>query len=125
MVRRLKRSVGALAIFAIALHTLLWAFAVPAAAATGTLDPFSSICHSNGGAAAADQDQSAPASKPSAACDHCNLCAATPTSATPDVVLAGRLLPECVLAVLSPVSVERRDGVTSNPKLARGPPQPM
>lgn len=114
------------AIVAIALHTLLWAFAVPVAAATGSLDPFSVICHVGTDAtAAADRDQGAPTSKPSAACDHCNLCTATPTAATPDVVVSGRLLPERVLAVLSPASVERREGVASDPKLARGPPQLM
>lgn len=113
-----------LAIFAIALHTMLWALVTPLAAAAGTIDPFSVICHSGGATTAAtDQAPGAPVSAPTSACDHCNLCAATGTASAPDLVLAGRLLPERVLAVLSPASVERREGVTSYPKLARGPPQ--
>jgi len=112
-----------LAIFAVALHTMLWAVAVPVAAA-GTVDPFSVICHSGGSAAVAgDQSPAQPVSKPTSACDHCNLCSAAGPASAPDVVILGRLMPERVLALLSPSSVPRRDGVTSNPKLARGPPQ--
>lgn len=120
---RLKQSVTMLAVFAVALHTMLSAVAVPIAAA-GTIDPFSVICHSGGATdGAPDQTSGAPVSKPTSVCDHCNLCSATGTPSTPDVVLLGRLLPERVLTLLSPSSAPRRDGVTSSPKLARGPPQ--
>jgi hypothetical protein len=113
-----------LGIFAIALHTLLWAFAVPIAAAIGAVDPFSVICHSGSPAdVTSDQGPAAPASKPTSACDHCNLCSASGAAAAPDVVLIGRLLPERLLALLSPANVPSGDSVASDPKLARGPPQ--
>lgn len=113
-----------LAIFAVALHTLLWAFAVPLAATAGTIDPFSVICHSGSTVGAAtDQTPGAPASKPTSACDHCNLCSAAGAASAPDVVILGRLLPERVLARLSPTSAPARHSVASHPKLARGPPQ--
>lgn len=112
-----------LAIFAVALHTMLWAVAVPVAAAS-TVDPFSVICHSGGATTAAtDQAPGAPVSAPTSACDHCNLCSVAGPASAPDVAILGRLMPERVLALLSPSSIPRRDGVTSNPKLARGPPQ--
>lgn len=124
LAKRLKKSVTWLGVFAIALHTMLWAFAVPLAANAGSIDPFSVICHSGSQTAApADKSPDGPKTTRSSACDHCNLCSATHAPAAPDVVIAGRLLPERVLAVLNPASVERREGVTSDPKLARGPPQ--
>ncbi len=124
LAKRLKKSVTWLGIFAIALHTMLWAFALPLAANAGPVDPFSVICHSGAGATApADESPGGPKTTRSSACDHCNLCSATNAPPTPDVIIAGRLLPERVLAALNPASVERREGVTSDPKLARGPPQ--
>ncbi|MCK9915246.1 hypothetical protein MXD81_39420 [Microbacteriaceae bacterium K1510] len=116
-----------LAIFAIALHTMLWALGATAmafAGSTDSLDPFLVICHSGGSTdVTTDETPGAPLSKPTSACDHCNLCTATGTAAAPDVVLIGRLLPERIIALLSPVSVPKRNGVASDPKLARGPPQ--
>jgi hypothetical protein len=120
----LKACGTVLAVFAIALHTLLWSFAVPLAAASGAADPFSVICHSGGTADdSSDRGPAAPASKRSSACDHCNLCSASGAATAPDVVLIGRLLPERVIALLSPVSLPQRDGIAFDPKLARGPPQ--
>ena len=125
--QRLKTSVTMLAIFAVAVHTMLWALAAPAMALAGSadsIDPFLVICHSPSPAdVASDTTPGAPLSKPTSACDHCNLCSATGPAAEPDVVLLGRLLPERVIALLSPVSLPQRDGLTSDPKLARGPPQ--
>ena len=115
-----------LAIFAIAMHTMLWALAAPAMAFAGSadsIDPFLVICHSGGDVAATDTTPGAPLSKPVSACDHCNLCTTSGTAAAPDVVVLGRLLPERVIALLSPVSIPQRDRVASDPKLARGPPQ--
>ena len=120
---RLKKSVTWLAIFAVALHVALLGLTPVAVAGSAGVDPFSVICHS-GGTTAVPADQAPDKTgHVSHACDHCNLCAATGTPSAPDVVLAGRLLPECLIAVLSPASVERRDSVTSNPKLSQGPPQ--
>jgi hypothetical protein len=119
-----KRSFGwlasTIAILAIALHTVLSGVAVPTAAAS-TLDPFSVICHS-GTQAPTDQAPGIPA--PSSTCDHCTLCgtAAAPP-VTLDRIVAGQLLPAKLLHVLRPVVSAARDGLSSNPHQARGPPQ--
>lgn len=122
--QQVKTGAAVLAILAIALHTMLWTMAASLTAASAGFDPFSVICHSGSVSSEADdQNAGQPASKPTSACDHCNLCSAAEPASAPDVVILGRLIPERVLALLSPSSVSRRDGVTSNPKLARGPPQ--
>lgn len=114
-----KRVLSVLAIYAIALHTILSGIAPLASAST--LDPFSVICHS-GTQAPAKQTPDAPA--PSSTCDHCTLCG---TAAAPPITLdriaAGQLLPAKLLHVLRPAVSAPRDGVASNPHQARGPPQ--
>ncbi len=116
-----RRTISLVAILAIALHAVLWgAVATPAAAAT---DPFTVICHSEA-PAPADQTPADQAPSHSQACDHCNLCSATPTALSGlDGAFAGYLTPAKLLHVMRPAPVVRRDGVASNPKLARGPPQ--
>jgi hypothetical protein len=108
-----------LAILAIALHTVLAGVAMPAAAST--LDPFAVICHS-GTQAPAEQTPEVPA--PSSSCDHCTLCGAAATPPlTLDRIAAGQLLPAKLLHVLLPAPATARDGLSSNPHQARGPPQ--
>lgn len=120
----LRQKLAMLGIFAVLLHTMLSALMMPVAAATGSFDPLSYICHSGpDGAPADDASPAGQPAKPSAACDHCNLCSATGAANAPDVIIAGRLLPERVLVLLDAADVARRDGVTSDPKQARGPPQ--
>jgi len=115
-----KRVLAVVAIYAIALHTILSGGAVPMAAAS-TLDPFSVICHS-GSQAPAEQSPEAPT--PSSSCDHCTLCS---TAAAPpltlDRIAAGQLLPAKLLHVLRPAPATARDGLSSNHHQARGPPQ--
>lgn len=121
--KSMTKRVTWLAIFAVVLHVMLLGLAPIAAAGSASFDPFSVICHSGGDVSApADQTSDRPGHA-SQACEHCNLCSATGTPSAPDVVIAGRLLPERLIAQLSPASVERRDSVTSNPKLSQGPPQ--
>jgi hypothetical protein len=123
MRRGVKRSLGWLAIVAIALHTMLWG-AMPMASAS-TVDPFSIICSSASHAAAPigqAPDGKVPA--PAAACDHCNLCgAAAAPSATLDSVLAGQFQPARLLQILRPATGATHDGVAYSPHQARGPPQ--
>jgi hypothetical protein len=115
-----KRSFGWLAILAIALHTILSGVAVPAAAST--LDPFSVICHS-GTQTTSPAEQTPDSPAPSSTCDHCALCgAAAAPPLTLDRVAAGQLLPAKLLLVLRPAPSAARDGLTSNPHQARGPP---
>lgn len=127
MRRGVKRTLGWLAIVAIALHTVLWGVAVPMASAS-TVDPFSIIC-SSATHATAQNDQLADQTPgqvpaPAAACDHCNLCAAAAApSATLDSIIAGQLQPAKLLQILRPATGATHDGVAYSPHQARGPPQ--
>jgi len=114
----LRRITSGLAVYAIALHTILWAAAAPLA--VPSVDPFSVICHSGAGAPA----EQAPADGnfvPGHACDHCNLCTAVAPPA-PSAALAAYLAPARVLKVLRPLDVPRHDDFAADPKRARGPP---
>lgn len=116
-----RRALGLVAIFAIALHSMLWGAVAPAAAATAA-DPFTVICHSEA-PSPADQAPASPSPTHSQACDHCNLCSATPTALGPlDSVFVGYLTPTMLLEVLRPAPAVARDGIASNPKRARDPP---
>lgn len=119
---RLKKSVTWLAIYAVALHVILLSLAPIAANGSAALDPFSVICHSVAAADAGDQVPAKSGLVPSSACDHCNVCGAIGPPATPDLVLAGRLLPARLLHVLRPVSSAAHASLATTPKLARGPP---
>jgi hypothetical protein len=118
-----KTALGVVAIYAIALHAVLWAFAGHFAHAAPGVDPFSVICHSVAPDAADDtQTPALPGHGPSSACDHCNLCGAVTPLPIPDVVLLSRMAPVRVLRVLHPADLGRHDGRASDPKLSRGPP---
>ncbi len=108
-----------LAVYAIALHAILWSAVAPQAA---SLDPFSVICHSDA-ASPGDQTPAEPASAPAHACDHCTLCAAAAAPAALDAVLAGKLTPARLLQILRPVSSALGGYLAFTPRLARGPPQ--
>ncbi len=118
----LRRSVGLLAIYVIALTTILSAFSAPRPA-SAAFDPFSVICHSGSDSAAAT-DQAPAQQAPTKSCDHCTLCGAAPTAfAGRDTITAGRLNPPTVLHVLTPVSTAARAHFAAHPHLPRGPPQ--
>jgi len=109
------------AIYAIALHTILLGFAPLMAAPT--VDPFSVICHSEApGAAPAEQAPVGPASAPSHACDHCNLCSAMAPPDALDGVVIAELTPTKLLHILGPAFASPRDGIAYHPNRARGPP---
>ncbi|MBS0245353.1 MAG: hypothetical protein JSR61_01950 [Proteobacteria bacterium] len=119
-----RKIVSVLAIYAIALNTILWAAAMPLPAG-GSLDPLSAICHTVvDHAVAGDQTPADTSSKPSKACDHCSLCSTTPASfnSAADAVLAGILEPGKLLRVLRPADAARTSSVTATPSPARGPP---
>lgn len=117
----LRRSVGVLAIYVIALTTILSAFSTlrPASAA---FDPFSVICHS-GAESAAATDQAPAQQGPTKACDHCTLCLVTAALAGRDAVPAEQLNPPAVLHVVQPVPGAARSRFAASPHLPRGPPQ--
>jgi hypothetical protein len=115
----LRRGVTLLAVYAVALHVVLLGLAP--ISANATVDPFSVICHS----VTDTQGDEAPKSGliPGHACEHCTLCNMVAPPPAPDMALDVTLAPAPVLAVLRPASTPVRAGVTSDPKLARGPPQ--
>ena len=119
----LRRSVGLLAIYVIALTTILSSFSAPRPA-SAAFDPFSIICHSGPQSeTAAGQQPAAPASLPTKACDHCTLCNAAPAaSVTFDGVIVGILAPARPLAVLRPAEAARHDDIGGSPRQAQGPP---
>lgn len=121
MIRCGRRSVGWVAIFAIALHTILAGLAPLAAAAP--IDPFSVICHSAPAAAAPDGQTGQPAGAPSGPCDHCKLCGAVAVPTAPTTLADSNLAPNRLVRVLYPTSMAPAGGIAITPKLARGPPQ--
>ena len=121
----LRRAVSLAAIYAVALHTIVLGIVPMASDAGGSVggDPFSIICHSDAQTVApAEQTPDTPDIIPGHACDYCNICTAATPPPTPGLALFGRLLPARVLHVVRPLSTTVRTGVTSDPKLARGPP---
>lgn len=119
-----RQWISVLAMYVIALNTILWAALAPVPAAA-SFDPLSVICHSVTQAAnqAAGQTQDGQPAKPSKACDHCSLCSVTPASSdSVDTILAGILAPGRLLRVLAPSDASLDSGVAFSPNLARGPP---
>jgi len=115
-----KPLLSLVAIYAIALHTILWGAGVPYAAGPGA-DPFSVICHS-AATSPAEQAPADPASVPAQACDHCTLCSAMAAPDALDGVVIAQLTPMRLLQVLHPAIAAMRDGLATNPHRARGPP---
>jgi hypothetical protein len=115
-----KKILSWVAIYAVAMHTLLTGIAPVFAAAQDSVDPFSVICLHDAGTGA-------PTSLPSGlvpghACEHCNLCSAVAPPPAPDLAVFGNLMPSRLLQVLRPASAESRGGIVYRPNLARGPP---
>jgi hypothetical protein len=104
-----RRTVTMLAVYTIALHTVLWVAAAPFTSAL-SVDPFTVICH---GEASAPTDP-APIHSPFAparVCDHCNLCSTTTLLPTPDTLPVDRLEPVRTLRVLHPANIARHDDI--------------
>jgi hypothetical protein len=116
-----KRATSVLAIYAIALHAILWGAVAPQIAAS-PLDPFAVICHSDP-AAPTGQSPADPASAPAQPCDHCNLCSAAAAPATLVLIFVGQLAPARLLQILQPASTALGGHLATTPNLARGPPQ--
>jgi len=118
-----RKIVSAMAIYAIAINTILWAALAPVPV-SASFDPLTAICHSivDQADSAAQSPDGQPA-KPSKACDHCTLCGAAPVSSSAvNAVPAGILEPGRLLRVLRPVEAARATGIVSHQHSARGPP---
>jgi len=117
MRRLLRRSVTVLAIYAVALNAIFLGLS-PIAGNAAAVDPLSVICHS-----VTKTDQPPQSGLiPGHACEHCNLCSVTAAPPAPDVALAVDLRPVRILHALRPAATSSHAGLTSDPKLARGPP---
>src|SRR5882672_2373455 len=108
-----KKLLSWVAIYAVAVHTLLTGIGPAFATAQENADPLSVIClHDAGAAVPADQQ---PAGLlPGHACEHCNVCSAV-TAAVPEIVLIGNLLPPRLLRVLHPASAAPNADVAYRP----------
>jgi len=108
------------AIYAVAMHTLLTGIGPALATAQDGVDPFSVICLHDGGTGAPTSLPSGLA--PGHACEHCNLCSAVAPPPAPDLVAFGNLMPTRLLQVLRPASTAPGTSIFYRPNLARGPP---
>ena len=117
-----RQTVSLVAIYAVALHAILFGLAPVLAAGSAAGDPFAIICHSDAqGIAPAEQAPSVPDIIPGNACDHCILCSAS-TPPMLESMFAGQLSPTRLLQVLHPVSAAVRTRPAITLHLARGPP---
>jgi len=114
----LRDSVALLAIWVVALHTVLWA-PVTGFAASPATDPFTVICHSQTGTA--DDPANAPP-VPTHVCDHCNLCSVVGPALAPNTASAIRFDGARTLQLLHPLTIARHVDPAADPKLARAPP---
>jgi len=114
----LRDSVALLAIWVVALHTVLWAPVTGFTASLAT-DPFTVICHSQ--TATADDPANAPPA-PTHVCDHCNLCSVVGPALAPNTASAIRFDGARTLQLLHPLTIARHVDPAADPKLARAPP---
>jgi hypothetical protein len=119
-----RQLVSVLAMYVIALSTILSATLAPVPAAAA-FDPLSAFCHSAAPTAdpsAAETTDGQPA-KANKACNHCSLCSVTPAASRGvDSILAGILEPGRLLRVLHPSDVAHTASVVTDQHSARGPP---
>ena len=118
---QLRRGVTWLAIYAVAMHTLLTGIGPAFASAQDSVDPFSVLCLHDAGAASLDDRQPAGL-VPGHTSEHCNFCGVAAPPPAPDIVLIGNLMLTRLQKVLPPVSMAPSTGVAFRPNLARGPP---
>ncbi len=114
-----KQVLSWVAIYAVAMHTLLTGIGPAFAAAQDSIDPLAVICLHDAGAGSTSLPSGLV---PGHACEHCNLCSAATPPPAPSIVLIGTLMPTRLLQVLHPLSAAPVTGVTFRPNLARGPP---
>jgi hypothetical protein len=107
------------AIYAVAMHTLLTGIGPAFATAPDSIDPLAVICLHDAGTGSTSMPSGLV---PGHACEHCNLCSAAAAPPTPDLVVFGNLMPARLLRVLRPASTPPGTGIAFRPNLARGPP---
>jgi hypothetical protein len=121
MLTRIRKAVTVLALYAIALHVILLGMVPPGTIAA--LDAISVICHTTGPAAAPGEPPAGTLKFiPGRAIDHCDLCSAAAPPPAPDAATAIDYQSTRVLHIFRPTSTPALRYITSNPKLARGPP---
>jgi hypothetical protein len=117
---RVRHVLNIAAAIAIAMHSVLWG-GMTTVATSAIVDPLSVICH---GAAdeTADQTPSHPLSRPSHACDHCNLCGGVAPAANSAATAITQLLPARLSHHIKPASTVGASRFEVSLKGARGPP---
>src|SRR6185312_2639130 len=121
MIRRLKHGVTLVALYAMALHVLLAAFAPIASGKGASVDPFTVICHS-GPESSGDTGAKHPALIPGKACEHCNLCSAVAPPPPSSLAIDVEFTPTIVRPIIDTGNLPSRTGIAANSKFARGPP---
>jgi hypothetical protein len=120
---RLQRCLTVLALYAAAAHIILLGFAPIPAGAFAVVNPFALICHTTAPSpAGGEQPKGTLHFIPGRAIDHCTIASTAPPPPAPDLALPVEFAPTRILHVLRPASTPPRDGLTSNPRLARAPP---
>jgi hypothetical protein len=114
----LRDTVALLAIWLVALHTVLWTPVMGFTASPAT-DLFTVICHSQPGTT--DDPANAPPT-PTHVCDHCYLCTVAGATLAPDTAFRVHFDRVRTLQLLRPLTIARHVDATADPKLARGPP---
>ena len=119
-----KRVVGWVAIYAVALHTLLVGFGLAAAAARDSFDPFAVTCLTGAhDSIPADSTSGPVGSEKNQICKHCAFCGiAASSAAPPQITLATAPTLTQATGLLWPISVAPRAAAPPNPHLPRGPP---
>ena len=115
-----KKVLSWVAIYAVAMHTLLTGIAPAFSVNQDSVDPFSVICLHDAGSGSPSSLLSGLV--PGHACEHCNLCSAVAPPPSPDLIVFGNLMPSRMLHVLRPASAAPSAGIEYRPNLARGPP---
>jgi hypothetical protein len=119
----LRRSVTLFAMYVIALHMILLGVLPVSPGAFALIDPFAIICHTTG--PAANSGEPPPGTihfVPGRAADQCTLCNGAAPPPAPDIAIEVDFKWARIPHALRPVLRSARPGLTSNPKLTRGPP---
>jgi len=120
----LRRSVTAIALYAVALHVTLLGFLPINPGSFAPVDPFALICHTTG---TPDAPGKPPPGTwhflPGRAIDHCNLGSDAALSPAPGIAVGIDFAWARLTHVLGPLAIPARPRIASNPRLSRAPPR--
>ncbi len=118
-----QRGVTLLALYALALHSILLGLLPVRAGEFGPIDPFAVICYTISASVAPGQTPRGSIKYiPWRAGDFCNVCGAAVPPPAPDVAFHIEFQSARILHVLRPTPALSRPGLTCDPYVIRGPP---